>query len=270
MMHIHASFKFNHYHSTFISNDDVRNLNRYNLCDKIVADTDLIRSTLEQHVKLFNDKTNETSRKSQNLEVNTDLTLGRNFDLITQQPPLDLSIGSPSTSTVKRPRLDEEANKQRTDIQLDTNKKVIRLDKAIVWKSSRIKYPTLWSDNSITLEDGEYLMSNWSEQYRDQQIIDEARSSARQAGIIPQLANTRDPYLVRQADPSKMSSSRRIIRLDQAIRQNRRIKFLSLWSDGSVTFEDIRHLSEKGADQEYAQQIALDKARSKFIQESDD
>lgn len=128
-----------------IGDGDRLNLNRYTLCNRILAERDTILRLLDgKHKENLNDNSIETT--TPNL---ADL----DSELITQQIPFD-------------DELDKIIEASIPD-SIDKSRFVVKVDRC-VGKTISSKYPTLWSDGKTTYETKKFLQQYWPDQLKAQ------------------------------------------------------------------------------------------------------
>lgn len=141
----------------------------------------------------------------------------------------------------------------------DKNLRVIEIGKGIGWAQA-IRYPTIWSDGSETMESKPYLVKHWPEQYDLQQKKQAADSQCRyahrclarkaaklheqqspaskQVEAKPTLYTPTGQFNQRQpiVDGSNyFDKNRKIIAIDKPTGYGTRKKYPVHWSDGKVT-----------------------------------
>lgn len=249
-----------------ITNRQAIALNRYKLCDRIMADTEFIASyviqfsmaqeeprfqlnprTIEQRSSgdLLIDKEKEKTKKkpSKRKRISTELRLGFNDDdgcdqLITQQMPLD----------------DENSSMDMLPSRASEMSDVIQLAKIIGThgKSVKTKYIVVWSDGVKSMESKAYLHAYWPDQLRtflkrkaanhQARYIDRclAKKTAILLGPNTGLDETDEPGQKRARESNELP---RVIRVGKTTARGLYATYPTYWSDGSKTWEKKDYLS---------------------------
>lgn len=250
MMHIYAMLKYSGYKREFITSEDAFIINRYTLCDRIVADNHTIGPGVLRCA--YDDKSGGIQPKD-HVNLNTPTDFGREADvgqanLITQHLPLQIDPISTTqfedsfSPTSNQPESESSRKRKRADDQISpTNsnesqtKKVIRVDRGI-GKGRDMTYPTYWSDGSVTMETRQYLKPNWNRQwlaqYRKKQAVDAAYYEHRDHTHMANIG----------------ANIGRVIRVERSVGSGKRIRYPTFWSDGNITVEEKQYLIDNWPD----------------------
>lgn len=266
MMDVHELLRLSGSNRHFISSDDALILNRYTLCDRIVNDTDFIKSNASK----------DLHQVEQSGEIHQEF--GRRVDLITQQELLNLNEHpqlEPGTFTelqlepaakryrINRRRSSRDSSARDQHTQLEPNSDSVRpmaILKCIGRGASAI-YPTIWPDGSTTLETRQKLVGDyhdvWLEFFRRRQCewqssymarlrCQNSNEIERKDGV--ESGDGRAQLDLNLIDPNhaqecvEARTVLKISRPDYHISMGQGIRYPTVWSDGSKTFESKAYL----------------------------
>lgn len=256
MMHIFVMLNFSGYDQEFLSNDDKKIINRYTLCDRILADSRFISQKAMEYKENLGNKAIILGKRTQLdgnedirlPKVSTELRLGPSLMdssvLITQNLSSETDsspINAVSTSETESDQCHSLENKRRKIEVGDDNssnvqpERIIRVSRGF-GKGRTMQFPTIWSDGHVTVEMAAYLKScwpnAWNEMLLEQQAISRASSQFR--------SNETTQKLKESHKEKKLGNS--IVRIDRGIGKGRIIGYPVFWSDRSVTIEDKDYL----------------------------
>lgn len=239
MLDVYGILKYTGLAEDFIGEDEVKNVNRYLLCERILADLGVISVIVAG--------THDRS----------------DVDLITQLLPnnpnsQDQRYFTRHLSPMKakrQPNLKRKRNESTLDKlmsvsePIDPNaKRVIKVEHGI-GRGKNIRYPTIWSDGSVTSETKDYLVEHWFkpwfEHYSKRKNSNYRRymSKSRAEGKIPPSKRRKQTdNQLDQLDPNLSSTFPRVTRIEKAVEVGPDIKYITHWSDNSTTFEDKQYL----------------------------
>lgn len=238
--------------------EQIRILNRYLLCDRIIADEPSMKSAVLQIIKLSFDfrPSNGSpidlhpSQSDSEFGLSTELRLGfgdADEQLITQQlSPEDWNeyhFNEPNQSTLN-------------DIQ-----------KVYVTKIGKAKnsgrnpsYPTEWSDGSKTTEKKSYLSVFWPDKLKESQrdlkrdklnLMKARYAERRETKLSAQLPSY---------NPTTDNYSKKVTSIDRAIGRGSHARYPTNWSDGTQSMESRSYLLQFWSDK-------LDTALKQFARE---
>lgn len=257
----------------FITNEHALILNKYMLCERILADKDFILSSLTSQAK--------TKRP---FPIDLNLTSDENYGehLITQHPMFG-SAGDDDDDDDDRD--DDNGDKlnvadyKSAEKRPKIGQRVVCIEKGL-GRAKNIRYPTLWSDGTTTMESRAYLVENWRDELDILLKRQAAESQAeyarrRTAKRNAKTANLRDlnelgpnkrpqdySHIVldltteqldsMQANQGYCSSNKiqedvgqkRIVKIDAAVGRGRHIEYPTYWSDGSITMEKKKFIMD--------------------------
>lgn len=262
-------------------------LNRYNLCHRIIYHSDFIIPRVIQYTIGSNNKRQRIEYKSavdmlmeflgrkdldssQNFPIDLNATPQMNSNemdnesfpiydssLITQQlPQVEIERGELSQVSLPTNTESTQSKKDRT---------VVRVERCI-GKTFNARYPTHWSDGSITLESSSTLIRDWPAQYNaevrrkacetQQRYMD--RLMARAAGVPEPNSrinkmhkpNTRKrkrenivrPMIQPSTDITRSDDQPKVVRIEKAIGRGSNAKYPTVWSDGRKSEEKKNYL----------------------------
>lgn len=229
----------------FIADDDAINVNRYLICDRILADLGVIS------VKVLKFARGDSGDSDSNL--------------ITQQTQLKTH----DLTKKKRKREDFEAQSDdNSDPNQTTFKEAIEIEHGI-GRGRNIRYPTIWSDGSRSMETKDYLVKHWFELWHKHFC---SRKNTNYHRYIAKLRAAKeieqaqfkvddendddddhdecedDHKKVKRSKVSSRSRAGRVMRIVKAIAQDGDIKYSTVWSDGTTTLEDKEYLIKNWID----------------------
>lgn len=265
MTHIYAMLALSGTQRNFIRNDHTLILNRYMLCDRIIADRDFISSSVMRYTGTHDwellEPTNPNLDKS---AIPVSPAIGNNsFDLITQQFPV---LPDSSEPVAKRPRISEPSTNIEWALARPANpmkrgKKVVKIFEG-VGKGRGAKYPTYWTDKSITREYGSYLKKHWPNEWRDRETKSVQKNLARAQGvstkaklhypnkdvesrIVESLGlSSQDPQVVYSENLAEPASTW-VVEVRRGIGRGKHALYPAIWSDGSASLESKEYLERE-------------------------
>lgn len=273
MKQIYGMLEFSGTRKSFLLPSQLVIINRYMMCDRIMADLEFIKSivaqtanaidsTSRQQFEQMEEPTAQTARFRSNPQISTELTLGLNDNnaideptLITQQS-FEPEFLQETQNPAKRQRIETitpriEAIPALPAIQTnneDTNNNqvqqadpvktatVVRVERGI-GRDHLIRFPTIWSDGTITMEHQDDLAANWPDAWKEQ--------------CDHRLAVDRARFLARWSDKSKAHADRfeediekkTVVSIGHGIGRGEHTVYPTTWSDGSKSDEKKEYLT---------------------------
>lgn len=243
----------------FISSENVQILNRFILCERILADSEFISSTVLK-VMIAEIKTRQLDPQVDlSLEANEEnlITRYENIGTILNQQAAQVNPPQSTESSTKRRRI-KKSQEVLIDREFVPDDVIVVEIKRSVGAGRNTRYPTIWSDGRITKETKDYLVTHWQDaydrQYHKQRAENQMRYLRRKG--IKQVQESSDQVERRIGlnDQGHNNSqpvpdmSRFVTRIEEGVGYYPNIKYPTVWSNGDVTMESSEFLMKNWKD----------------------
>lgn len=254
----------------FITPEHALILNRYMLCQKILGDTDLIRSIVMQYNLMENKAAKLASNRSPNMAISEEIGTSCGFKNaleprhVTSQVELEVAGDDESNHLVTqyRPLEDKRADmvvsqgghgKQGSHVIAEGEKH--RQDSAVsqlsvtkvergIRNGMKFEYPTVWSDGSRSMETRSYLLANWPDQIN--KMIKNRNNLSRkvQRGLSKRKTAELGQISARakRQKISEVSLDATVVSIEKGVGYGINIEYPTIWSDGQVSNEKKDYL----------------------------
>lgn len=262
MMDVYKLIRYMGHKKEFMSDAEVTIVNRYMMCRKIAADSNLMAAQIAT-IASGDQATSFRIMDMQSSQTGQDIPLITQQLPIEQEPAIDLSSSSPSIDINREPNLKGPKSSENTPTSLLPEQSHDKLPsphtRAIVkilepiGRGRSTLYTTLWSDSSISPETKEYLIVNWPhewEYYRNERKLSNQRRAY--AKKIGKLSSEKNPITYEPNNPI-------LIEVVQAIGRGKKAEYICNWSDGRQTREKKEYLMSnwKGVWVEFIRRLGL-------------
>lgn len=280
--HIYAILKFIEKDNSLnlVTNEQILILNRYSLCYRIINDLKNIRTKVIENINNIELNYNIFESASTQPITTTDAqTSEYDMNLITQIEPFDQDLFREPVKRRRKnvPEKSIRSQPSRADYDENSGKIVYKIFGG--FGSGRgARYPTYWSDKSITMEHEEYLKKHWptawNNKTEDPKAVHEAQRKTRLNKRLFSEISQNDEELDNNHDNDDeeldldkirlhSDKSLKVVEVRPGIGRGIYSLYPAIWSDGSASMETKEYLQTHWNDQWMTQVRKMRMARKR-------
>lgn len=243
MNDINALLRYNNYKMNSITSQNSRIINRYILCNRIIANLQLIQSdVILQHDRMSG---------FDNLH---------DLQLITHHVPIELDTGGSSLDRAREQECLPKRKRKRVD---DTKASVVKIEPGL-GRGRNIKYPTIWSNGSRSMETKDYLVEFWNDLWCEHDRNRRSTNYYRSQNTTRTEAKQGE---LEKAIIAGTDNNRKVIRIEKGLGRGPHAKYKCTLSDGTISMENKRFLTKHCPDLWYKHYRSLKNANKASFRE---